>query len=239
MSLYCKISFEIDQLSIILIVIGFCCYGNIYFKCDTVWMNCNIQQTVSVLKLVSNALFRLQKQQAGFAGGSQSTSERELLKQLLRETLPAKKKQFERLRGGHSGLNQGVRPSYYNLCGIVAQEPHLFVLHSTVRWAQNREHSCVVVFIIFIKYFIFMFFDIGRRRVLIIVKYIIIMKKMQPLDGTVTRISDVTCFENGNFQWLARKKMIFQLPCHHSALLGTIPHFFRHFCVLIGQPVSP
>ena len=45
-----------------------------------------------------------------------------------------------------------------------------------------------------------MFFDIGRRRVLIIVKYIIIMKKMQPLDGTVTRISDVTFFENGNFQ---------------------------------------
>ena len=40
-----------------------------------------------------------------------------------------------------------------------------------------------------------MFFDIGRRRVLIIVKYIIIMKKMQPLDGTVSRISDVTCFE--------------------------------------------
>ena len=32
---------------------------------------------------------------------------------------------------------------------------------------------------------------------------------------------------------------MFQIPCHHSTLLGTIPHFFRHFCVLIGQPVSP
>ena len=86
MSLYCKISFEIDQLSIILIVIGFCCYGNIYFKYDTVWMNCNIQQTVSVLKLVSNALFRLQKQQAGFAGGSQSTSERAAQAVVARDT---------------------------------------------------------------------------------------------------------------------------------------------------------
>ena len=86
MSLYCKISFEIDQLSIILIVIGFCCYGNIYFKCDTVWMNCNIQQTVSVLKLVSNALFRLQKQQAGFAGGSRGTSERAAQAVFARDT---------------------------------------------------------------------------------------------------------------------------------------------------------
>ena len=32
---------------------------------------------------------------------------------------------------------------------------------------------------------------------------------------------------------------MFQIPCHHSALLGTIPHFFRHLCVLIGRPVSP
>ena len=35
----------------------------IYFICDTVWMNCNIKQRVGVLKLISNALFRLQTQQ--------------------------------------------------------------------------------------------------------------------------------------------------------------------------------
>ena len=46
------------------------------------------------------------------------------------------------------------------------------------------------------------------------------------------RISDVIFND-----W--QKKLMFQIPCHHSALLGTIPHFFRHFCVLIGQPVSP
>ena len=40
-------------------------------------------------------------------------------------------------------------------------------------WAPNREHSCVVVFIIFI----FMSFDIGRRRVLLTMKYISIMKQ--------------------------------------------------------------
>ena len=49
-------------------------------------MNCNIQQTVSVLKLVSNALFRLQKQQAGFAGGSQRTSERAAQAVVARDT---------------------------------------------------------------------------------------------------------------------------------------------------------
>ena len=46
------------------------------------------------------------------------------------------------------------------------------------------------------------------------------------------RISDVIFND-----W--QKKLMFQIPCHHSALLGTIPHFFRHFYVLIGQPVSP
>ena len=78
--------FWIYHFSIILIVIGFCCYGNIYFKYDTVWMNCNIQQTVSVLKLVSNALFRLQKQQAGFAGGSRGISERAAQAVFARDT---------------------------------------------------------------------------------------------------------------------------------------------------------
>ena len=49
-------------------------------------MNCNLQQTASVLKLVSNALFRLQKQQAGFAGGSQSTPERTAEAVVVRDT---------------------------------------------------------------------------------------------------------------------------------------------------------
>ena len=47
-------------------------------------------------------------------------------------------------------------------------------------WVPNREHGCVVIFIIFIKYFIFMSFDIGRRRVLIRVKYMINMNKNAP-----------------------------------------------------------
>ena len=122
--------------------------------------------------------------------------------------------------GGHSGLNQGVRLSYYNFqisprtpCTIstdcFAETPvtvssvhllyyvplcvwylmfelsvFLFLWHCCTRtisaraaqywgWAPNREHSCVVVFIIFI----FMSFDIGRRRVLLTMKYILIMKQ--------------------------------------------------------------
>ena len=43
-------------------------------------------------------------------------------------------------------------------------------------WAPNRKHSCVVVFIIFI----FMSFDIGRRRVLLTMKYILIIKQNAP-----------------------------------------------------------
>ena len=58
--------------------------GTIHLKCGTVWMNYKIK-TVSVL-LVSNALFRLQKQQAGFAGGSQSTSERAAQAVVARDT---------------------------------------------------------------------------------------------------------------------------------------------------------
>ena len=53
-------------------------------------MNYKIK-TVSVL-LVSNALFRLQTQQAGFVLKVVKVLQRELLKLLLRETLPAKKK---------------------------------------------------------------------------------------------------------------------------------------------------
>ena len=49
-------------------------------------MNCNLQQTASVLKLVSNALFRLQKQQAGFAGGSRGISERAAQAVFARDT---------------------------------------------------------------------------------------------------------------------------------------------------------
>ena len=59
-------------------------------------MNYKIK-TVSVL-LVSNALFRLQTEQAGFVLKVVGVLQRELFKLLLRETLPAKKNQFERLR---------------------------------------------------------------------------------------------------------------------------------------------
>ena len=106
MSLYLRISFEIYQFSIILIVIGFSAMVIIYLNCDTVWMNCNIKQTVGVLKLVSNALFRLQTEQGGFVLKVVRVLQRSLLKLLLRETLPAKKKQFERLRSASSPPSQ-------------------------------------------------------------------------------------------------------------------------------------
>ena len=76
---------------------------------------------------------------------------------------------FRGHRGGHSGLNQGVRLSYYNF----QIPPGTLCTISTDCFAETPVtvsfDSCVVVFIIFI----FMSFDIGRRRVLLTMKYIL------------------------------------------------------------------
>ena len=62
----------------------------IHLKYGTVGINYKIK-TVSVL-LVSNALFRLQTEQAGFVLKVVGVLQRELLKLLFRATLHAKKK---------------------------------------------------------------------------------------------------------------------------------------------------
>ena len=75
--------------------------------------------------------------------------------------------------GGHSGQNQGVRPSYYN----VQISPRTLCTISTDCFAEppvtvSFDHTLCTFNI-----FIFMSFDTGRRRVLLTIKYISIMKQ--------------------------------------------------------------